>query len=170
MQRSITPVFRVLAAALLAALCACAKSSDTTTSSTTTATATSAPTTDIAAAVAKANKSDDPCSFVTVTEMRAILHAAVVTQVSGGNKCVYELPSGPGPRAQIEVDRGDGRIAMKSAGAMGSPLKGVGDQAVSVGPTIMVRTGEDLVQVEMSGVQAPIQKATTIYNTVKKRL
>ncbi len=161
----------MLAVALLAALCACAKSSETTSAgTTTTAEATSAPTTDVGAAVAAANKRDDPCSYVTVSEMRAILHTAVAARVSGGNKCVYELPSGPGPRSQIEVDRGDGRIAMKSAGAMGSPLKGVGDQAVSVGPTIMVRTGEDLVQVQMSGVQAPIQKATTIYNIVKKRL
>jgi len=169
-QRLIAPLSRVLAVALLAGLCACAKSSETTSASTTTTEATAAPTTDVAAAVAAANKRDDPCSYVTVSEMRAILHATVAAHVSGGNKCVYELPSGPGPRSQIEVDRGDGRIAMKSAGAMGSPLKGVGDQAVSVGPTIMVRTGEDLVQIQMSGVQAPIQKATTIYNTVKKRL
>ena len=171
LRRSTTPLTRVLAAALLAGLCACAKSSDTTTTANTTTTAaTSAPTIDVAAAVAKANKKDDPCAYVTVTEMRAILHAAVVTHVNGGNKCVYELPSGPGPHAQIEVDRGDGRIAMKSTGAMGSPLKGVGDQAISVGPTIMVRTGEDLVQIQMSGVEAPIAKATTIFNTAKKRL
>jgi hypothetical protein len=171
-QRLTASLSRVLAVALLAGLCACAKSSETTSASTTTtaAEATSAPTTDVAAAVAAANKRDDPCSYVTVSEMRAILHAAVAAHVSGGNKCVYELPSGPGPRSQIEVDRGDGRIAMKSAGAMGSPLKGVGDQAVSVGPTIMVRTGEDLIQIQMSGVQAPIQKATAIYSTVKKRL
>ncbi len=163
---------RVLSAALLVALCACAKSAETTTSSTTT-TATAVPTTDIAAAVAKANKRDDPCSFVTVPEMRAILRAQITARVVGGNKCVYEVPSHPGPYSQVQVERGDGRIAMKSAGAMGgmtSPVKGVGDQAMSVGPLLMVRTGEDLVEITMSGVQAPTEKAKTIFNTVKKRL
>jgi hypothetical protein len=163
---------RVLSVVLLAGLCACAKSSETTTASTTTATATSPATIDVAAAVAKANKRDDPCSFVTVAEMQAILHAPVVTHVNGGNKCVYEPPSGA-VHAQVQVERGDGRIAMKSAGAMSgmtTPLKGVGDQAIAVGPTIMVRSGEDLVQIEMSGVQAPIEKAKSIFNTVKKRL
>lgn len=172
----IAPVFlrQALTAVLFAALCACSKSTETTSEATT---VTAAPTTDVAAAVAAAQKRDDPCAFVTEAEMRAILHAAVVPHVSGGNKCVYELPSGPGPYSEIEVARGDGRIAMKSAGAMThaqpgitNPLAGVGDQAVQVGPTIMVRKGEDLVNVVMSGVDAPIAKAKLIYSTVAKRL
>ena len=160
---------------LFASLCACSKSSDTAHDA---AAATAAPTADaVAAAVAAAQKRDDPCAYVTEAEMRAILHAAIVPHVSGGNKCVYALPSGPGPYSQIEVARGDGRVAMRAAGAMAhaepgidNPLAGVGDQAVQVGPTIMVRTGEDLVTIVMSGVAAPIAKAKVIFSTVKRRL
>ena len=173
-------------AALLAGVCACSKSSETTATTTqaapSTATAAADATTAtlspaVAAQLAAAQKHDDPCAFVTQAEMRTILHAPVVARVTGGNKCVYELPSGPGPYSMIEVDRGDGRIAMKAAGGMAraepgidNPLKGVGDQAIQVGPAIQVRSGEDLVQIVMSGVATPIQKAKTIFKTMKPRL
>ena len=166
---------QVVAAVLFASLCACAKPAGTAHD---VVTATAAPTADAAAAaVAAAQKRDDPCGYVSEAEMRAILHAPVVPHVSGGSKCVYALPSGPGPYSQIEVARGDGRVAMKAAGAMAhmepgidNPLAGVGDQAVQVGPAIMVRTGEDLVTIVMSGVDAPIKKAKVIFSTVKRRV
>jgi hypothetical protein len=172
---ALVSVRRGLAAVLLASLCACSKSADTAERG---ATATAAATADaVAAAVAAAQKRDDPCAYVTQAEMRAILHAPVVPHASGGNKCVYALPSGPGPYSQIEVARGDGRIAMRAAGAMAraepgidNPLAGVGDQAVMVGPTIMVRKGEDLVNIVMSGVDAPIKKAKVVFNTLERRL
>lgn len=177
MKTSLVYLRRGLAAVLFASLCACSKSPEAT-HDTAAATATAAPTADaVAAAVAAAQKRDDPCAYVSEAEMRAILHARVVPHVSGGNKCVYALPSGPGPYSQIEVARGDGRIAMKAAGAMAraepgidNPLAGVGDQAVMVGPTIMVRKGEDLVNIVMSGVDAPIKKAAVIFKTVERRL
>ncbi len=66
---------------------------------------------------------------------------------------------------------------MKVAGAMAraepgidNPLAGVGDQAVMVGPAIMVRKGEDLVTIVMSGVAAPIAKAKAVFSTVARRL
>jgi hypothetical protein len=171
------PVYlrQALAAVLFVSLCACSKPADTTHDA---AAATAAPTADaVAAAVAAAQKRDDPCAYVTQAEMRAILHAPVAAHVSGGNKCVYALPSGPGAYSQVEVARGDGRIAMRVAGAMAraepgidNPLAGVGDQAVMVGPAIMVRKGEDLVTIVMSGVDAPIKKAKVVFTTVARRL
>ncbi len=166
-------VRRGLAAVLFALLWACAKSAGTADRG---AAATAAPTVDaVAAAVAAARKHDDPCAYVTEAEMRAILHAPVVPHASGGNTCVYALRSGPGPYAQIEVARGDGRVAMRAAGAMArlepgidSPLAGIGDQAVMAGPAIMVRKGEDLVSIVMSGVDAPIEKAKVIFNMVER--
>lgn len=90
---------------------------------------------------------------------------------------MYALPSGPGPYSEIEVARGDGRIAMRAAGVMAraepgidDPLAGIGDQAVMAGPLIMVRKGEDLVNIVMSGVHAPITKAKAVFATVERRL
>jgi hypothetical protein len=165
-----------LAVALLASLCACAKSTEPVAQPA--QAAQSSPALDVKAALARAQKRNDPCAFVSQSEMRAIVHAPVVARtINGGNACSYDLPSGPGAHAKVQVDRGDGRIGMQSAGAMSgrlrgveNPLAGVGDQAVQVGPTIMVRSGEDLVSIEMSGVSRPIDKAKAIFAIVKRRL
>jgi hypothetical protein len=80
------PVYlrQALAAVLFASLCACSKPADTTHDT-------------------AAQNRDGPCAYVTQAEMRAILYAPVAAHVSGGNKCVYALPSGPGPYSQVEV-------------------------------------------------------------------
>lgn len=165
------------AATVLASLCACAKPAATTTETTSVAAATATPDAAIAASVNAARAAGGGCSFVTQAEMRAILHAPVVAHVSGSDKCTYAVPSHASPYVQVEVDRGDGRVAMRAAGAMShveagmtNPLAGLGDQATTVGPAVMIRTGDDLVQIVLSGVDGRLAKAKLIFKTVKARL
>ena len=51
-----------------------------------------------------------------------------------------------------------------------SPYDGLGDQAIAVGPALMIRTGEDLVTITFSGVDDVPAKARRIFDTAKGRM
>jgi len=113
-------------------------------------------------------------------KMSAILGVAVAakdtTHAAGETACTYSAPSGF-PTVQMKVDWGDGEAAMgafamlnRSEPGIGSPYDGVGDQTVAVGPTLMIRTGEDLVKLVFSGVDDAPAKAKKIFQTAKPRL
>lgn len=94
-----------------------------------------------------------------------------------GTECNYTPASGISPTVKLTVDWGDGQIAMASAGVMGrqepgltSPYDGIGDQAVAVGPALMIRTGDDLVSIVFSGVSGAPAKARRIFDTAKARM
>jgi hypothetical protein len=78
---------------------------------------------------------------------------------------------------QLEIDWGDGEAAMgaftmlnRNEPGIGSPYDGLGDEAVAIGPTLMIRTGEDLVKLVFSGVDAAPAKARRIFQTAKSRM
>ncbi|MEO9101883.1 MAG: hypothetical protein ABI212_03675, partial [Burkholderiaceae bacterium] len=78
---------------------------------------------------------------------------------------------------ELTINWGDGEVAMGAATAMShiepgitNPYAGIGDQAVSVGTALMVRTGEDLVTITFSGVEDPSAKARRIFDTAKSRM
>ena len=50
------------------------------------------------------------------------------------------------------------------------PYSGIGDQAISVGTVLMVRTGNDLVSITFSGVDDVPTKARMIFDTLKAKL
>jgi hypothetical protein len=119
------------------------------------------------------------CGLVTAAEMSAILGTAVVAEArqGGGTECDYRPASGIGPTVKLTVDAGDGKMAMASAGMMGrhepgltSPYDGIGDQAVAVGPALMIRTGDDLMTIVFSGVVEAPAKAKRIFETAKARM
>jgi hypothetical protein len=125
-------------------------------------------------------KQASACEMVTQSEMSAILGVAVAskdtTHSAGETACAYSAPSGF-PTVQMEVDWGDGEAAMgafamldRHEPGIGSPYEGVGDQAVAIGPTLMIRTGEDLVKLVFSGVDDAPAKARKIFQTAKSRL
>ena len=120
------------------------------------------------------------CEMVTQAEMSAILSVAVAandsTHSAGATACTYAAPSGF-PTVQLEVDWGDGEVAMgafamlnRHEPGIGNPYDGLGDQAVAIGPTLMIRTGEDLVKLVFSGVDAAPAKARKIFATAKSRM
>ena len=72
---------------------------------------------------------------------------------------------------------GDGVAGMKGAGAMElelgpamDELAGLGDQATSVGPMILIRRGEDLITLVISGVPDGTTSAKSIYGLLDARL
>ena len=126
------------------------------------------------------SKQSSACEMVTQSEMSAILGVAVTAQdtthSAGETACTYSAPSGF-PTVQMEVDWGDGEAAMgafamanRNEPGIGSPYEGVGDQAVAIGPTLMIRTGEDLMELVFSGVDDAPAKAKKIFQTAKPRL
>jgi hypothetical protein len=125
-------------------------------------------------------KQASACEMVTQSEMSAILGVAIAatdtTHSAGETACTYSASSGF-PTVQLEVDWGDGEAAMgafallnRSEPGIGSAYDGVGDQAVAVGPTLMIKTGEDLVKLVFSGVDDAPAKARKIFQTAKPRL
>lgn len=113
--------------------------------------------------------------------MSAILGTPVVAvandRSSGKTECVYDVASGIGPHVEFSVDWGGGEAAMTAMGMMGqlepgitNPYSGIGDQAAAVGPALMIRTGEDLVNLVFSGVADVPAKAKEIFDTAKPRI
>jgi hypothetical protein len=51
-----------------------------------------------------------------------------------------------------------------------SPYDGIGDQAIAVGPALMIKTGEDLVKLIFTGVDNAPVKARKIFDTAKARM
>jgi len=121
------------------------------------------------------------CAMVTEAEMSSILGVTVTAEphekTSDQTECIYKPASGISPYVDFTLSRGDGEAAMTAAGMMNqheagiaSPYEGIGDQAVAVGPTLMIRTGEDLVQLVFSGVTDAPAAAKKIFDTAKPRM
>jgi len=133
------------------------------------------------AAVASPPQSAKACDMVTSAEMSAILGSAVVgtpdESSNGKTECIYKATGGISPYVEFSVTWGDGEVAMSAMGMMGhvepgmtSPYAGIGDQAASVGPALMIRTGEDLVELTFSGVEDAPTAAKKIFDTAKPRM
>lgn len=134
-----------------------------------------------AEAVSPARPSPKACTLVTNAEMSAILGAAVVGESNerstGRTVCTYNPASGISPYVELAVDWGGGPAAMAAAGTMGriepgisNPYQGLGDQAAAIGPMLMIRTGEDLVQITFTGVSEVPAKARKIFDTAKAKM
>jgi hypothetical protein len=50
------------------------------------------------------------------------------------------------------------------------PYAGIGDQAVAMGPSVMIKTGEDLVTIQLSGIDDVPGTIKKIFNTAKPRM
>jgi hypothetical protein len=122
------------------------------------------------------------CELISAADMSAVLGsavAAVADNRGGQTKCTYESAGGEigGPYAEVELSWGDGVAGMQGAGAMDpqlgqvmNKLAGLGDQATSVGPMILIRRGSDLITLVISGVPDRTVKAKRIYGLLDARL
>ena len=77
----------------------------------------------------------------------------------------------------MQLNWGDGVAGMKGAGVVEpqlgqvmSRLAGLGDQATSVGPMILIRRGSDLITLVISGVPDSTSTARRIYGLLDARL
>jgi hypothetical protein len=135
---------------------------------------------DETAAATPVPQSAKACDMVTSAEMSAILGSAVVgTPHNDGNKteCIYKPADAVSPYVEFSVAWGDGEAAMGAVGMMGhiepgmaDPYAGLGDQAASIGPALMIRTGDDLVELTFSGVADIPAAAKKIFDTAKPRM
>ena len=122
------------------------------------------------------------CELISAADMSAVLGsavAAVADNRGGQTKCTYESTGAEigGPYAEVQLNWGDGVAGMKGAGAMEpqlgqvmGKLAGLGDQATSVGPMILIRRGSDLITLVISGVPDSTSKAKRIYGLLDARL
>jgi hypothetical protein len=125
-------------------------------------------------------KQSSACEMVTAAEMTALLGGAVSAHLgptNGQTSCTYTAVSGASPYAELKVEWGSGEGGMAAAGILNAhepgitdPLAGVGDQAVSIGPTAMIKRGDDLVTIVLSGVDDVIPHVKSIYALLDKRM
>ena len=143
----------------------------------------SAATADAATPTAQPSPAASPsaCALVTPAEMSAILGSAVSAEPNdrsnGKTECIYKPDEGVSPYVEFTVEWGSGESAMTGVGmaaqaepGLASAYEGLGDQAMAVGPMLMIRTGEDLVTIVFSGVDDTPAKAKQIFDTAKARL
>jgi hypothetical protein len=122
------------------------------------------------------------CELIAAADMSAVLGSAVnaVADDRGGQtKCTYSSAGDEigGAYAEVQLNWGDGAAGMAGAGAMESQLgtvmgqlAGLGDQATSVGPMILIRRGNDLITLVISGVPDSTAAAKRIYDLLNERL
>ncbi len=122
------------------------------------------------------------CGLIPGAEMSGLIGRTVATAADdrgGQTKCTYESASGElgGTYVEIQLNWGDGAAGMAGAGAMDKQLgkvmgalAGVGDQATTVGPMILIRRKEDLITLVISGVPDSTVTAKRIYELLDARL
>lgn len=138
----------------------------------------------VAAAMAREKATPKACDLVTAKEMSAILGSEVAATAhdnsNGKTECIYQTDkpiTHSTPYADLSIDWGDAESAMDAAGFMNKhepgiadPYEGIGDKAVAVGPTLMIKTGEDLMTIILSDVDDVPGTAKKIFNTAKPRM
>ena len=102
---------------------------------------------------------------------------AVADDRGGQTKCTYDSTGGElgGAYAEVQLNWGGGEAGMKGAGimepelgpVMGKPF-GLGDQATSVGPMILIRRKDDLITLVISGVRDSSAAIKRIYGLVNR--
>ncbi len=120
------------------------------------------------------------CTLLSAAEMAEIIGGTLTAEPDdrgGQTKCTYSPQEGFTPYAELQINWHDGKAGMAGAEAMGEQLKdvtskftGLGDEATSVGPMILIRRGTDLITLVLSGVDDSPGKAKQIYAIVDGRL
>ena len=118
------------------------------------------------------------CDVVTAAEMSKLLGSPVTAKPQRlSSDCIYASAADVGPNAELKIERGDGEAAMQGATfanqfepGLANPLTGLGDQAISAGPMIMIRRGDDLISIMVSGVEDSLAAVKRIYSAVDAKM
>lgn len=127
------------------------------------------------------DKKPTACTLITAAEMTEMLGTTVTAEADdrpGQTKCSYSTAEEFGPYAEVELSWGDGEAGMAGAGIVAnqlgtgivSPYAGLGDQATSAGPLLLIRRGKDLIQLVISGIMDSTGAAKRIYGLLDERL
>ncbi|HET7655728.1 MAG TPA: hypothetical protein VFK18_01875 [Luteimonas sp.] len=125
-------------------------------------------------------KRPSACELVTAAEMGKILGQAVTAngedRFSNQTQCIYDSASGL-PHVSFEVAWGDAQAAATAMGLMNRREPGIapegddlGDGYTQMGPTLMIRVGEDLVTLQLVGVEDTHATARRILEVAKPRM
>ncbi|MDP9088082.1 MAG: hypothetical protein M3O26_04985 [Pseudomonadota bacterium] len=118
------------------------------------------------------------CDVVTAADMSKLLGSPVNAKPQRlASDCVYASAADGGPSAEIKIERGDGEAAMLGTTfanqfepGLANPLTGLGDQAISAGPITMIRRGDDLILISVSGVEDSLAAVKRIYAAVDAKI
>jgi hypothetical protein len=95
----------------------------------------------------------------------------------GRTGCVWEPQGGGLPRVELKIEWGAAEAAMVASGMLSkhepgisSPYDGLGDEAVAMGPAVMIKRDEDLFTIIVSGVDEADAAVRKIYDTATARL
>jgi hypothetical protein len=147
------------------------------------ATATDAPATTAAATPAPAPATApalSACELVTAAEMSTImgteLNATPSPPRGTRTECTYMPKEGAASYAILTIEPGEGEAAMQGLGVAGNidpalarSLEGIGDQAVMNGEMLNVRSGADLLQITLSGVDDVPGRARRVFDTLRAK-
>jgi hypothetical protein len=133
-----------------------------------------------ATAAAQQDAARTACVMVTAVEMASVVGATVSAEGENGvgtTTCRYRPAARSAPYVEIRIDWGAADAAMMGVGLLSrrepgisNPLAGVGDEASVVGPVLMVRVGEDLVNLTLWGVDDDVPAARRIIGLLRPRM
>lgn len=131
---------------------------------------------------AQANEKPNPqaCELVTAAEVGSIVgqpvHAEVGDQFTNQTICTYKTAD-ERIVVNFQVDWGDAAAATMGMGAMGQSgpaaaesSAGLGDGYTQFGPTMMIRLGENLVTLQIMGVDDVHDTASRMLQTARPRM
>ena len=132
------------------------------------------------AAAPEAAKKVIACKLITPDEMTALAGKPIAANADEGygrTGCVWEPPGGGLPRVELKIEWGAGEAAMTANGMLSrhepgisSAYDGLGDEAVAMGPAVMIKRDEDLVTIIVSGVDEADAAVRKIYDTATARM
>ena len=98
-------------------------------------------------------------------------------QGGGSSTCRYQPSTGAVPTVEVRIDWGGGAAAMAASGLLArrepgiaDPLAGIGDQAAAIGPVLMIRVGDDLLNLTLFGVGDAPAAARRIVGLMRPRM
>jgi hypothetical protein len=133
-----------------------------------------------AAAAPISTKTVEACKLITADEMTALAGKPIQANADEGvgrTGCVWEPAGGGFPRVELKIEWGMAEAAMTASGMLAkhepgisNPYEGLGDEAVVMGPAVMIKRDEDLFTIIVSGVDEPDAAVRKIYDTATARL
>jgi hypothetical protein len=120
------------------------------------------------------------CKLVTLDEIVALAGGpleAIADEGVGRTGCVWEPAGGGLPRLELKIEWGMADVALTATGVLekhepgiSSPYDDLGDEAVVIGPVVMIKRDEDLVTITVSGIDEADAAVRTIYETATARM